>query len=89
MGAYGLISVLQLLVCAGAGCDQTVTAIFFLQSQYAPARSERFGRILHDAFHFPKIIQHYIVHFRGTPEKFFQILVIRTIVSRQVVFLFP
>ena len=51
-----------------------------------PAGSEGFWWILHDAFHFPKIIQYNIVHFRGTPEKFLQIFVIRTIVSQQVVF---
>ena len=86
--AQGLIPVSQPLVCAGAGSDQTVTAIFFLQRQYAPTGSECFWRILHDMLHFPKIIQYDIVYFRGAPEEFLQVLVIRAIVSRQVVLLF-
>ena len=39
--------------------------------------------------HFPKIIQYDIVYFRGALEEFLQILVIRAIVSRQVVLFFP
>ncbi|EGQ13310.1 ribonuclease 3 [Prevotella dentalis DSM 3688] len=56
---------------------------------YAPAGSERFWRILHEPLHFPEIIQYDIVHFRGTPEEFLQVLVIRAVMSRQVVLLFP
>lgn len=82
-----LVPVLQLLVCACR--NLTVTTILFFQCQYAPTRSEYLWRILHDTFHFPKIIQYDIVHLRSVPEEFLQVLVIRTIVPRQVVLLFP
>ncbi|RGJ16260.1 hypothetical protein DXD74_08825 [Bacteroides fragilis] len=44
---------------------------------------------MEDIAYFPKIIQYDIVHLRSVPEKFLQILVIRAIVSRQIVLLFP
>ena len=57
-----LVAVPQLLARTCAGRNQTVTAVFFLQRQYAPAGPERLGRILHDTLHVPEIVKHDVVY---------------------------
>ena len=44
---------------------------------------------MHDTLHFLKIVQYDVVYFRGTLKEFLQVLVIGTIMTRQVVLLFP
>ena len=87
----GIESTNSLLTCLAsqcASCNKAVTAIFLFQRKYPPAGSECLWWILHDLIHFPEVVHYDIVYFCNTPEKFFQVLVIRIMVAREITFLF-
>ncbi len=84
-----LIAVYRLHRRTGTGRHKSVCAVLLLQRQYAAATAEGFRRVLHPGVHFMKIVKDDVVHPGCTFEEFLQILVIRAVMSRQVVFLLP
>ncbi len=68
---------------------EPVCPIFLLERQYPPAAAEGFWRVLHPSVHFPQVIQNDIVHLRRTSEEFLEVLVVRAVMTGQVVLLLP